>query len=478
MTASPSPDIAARRRETLALAAALAALKLALLAFDPTLRFFLGDSASYLHSALTGWIPPDRSFVYGYLLRGSAVAAHSAWGVLLLQSLFGIVASCLVFRLLRDAFAASRAIAAACALLLALEPAQLFYERMLMAESAGTLAFVAMLYAGFAWLARPRWIWALAWPLAGIVAVSLRMSLLPVVLGFALLPPLVALLARAPVSHGRLAAHALMALAATLALHKGYQRWYGHLYGARPDYIADSGYFRLGLVAPLVTPEEARRAGLPDDFLARVRVPLADPRAREAQLWLPDGLIARIREIPNFDGNRAARKLAGYALRGDPAGFLRLSWLTVGDYFDAEVVRARMEDDLGTRPLEANTLDELRSCCEIDGRGVEAQRNPIARWFAASTPWLTFCFLALLPLALAALIANWRRARAAALLLATGAAGLVLAQALFSHIVSFRYLHPFPPLLLLAAGALFAALSRKPATPGDGDRSTSASWRN
>jgi hypothetical protein len=442
-------------------------------------RFFLGDSASYMHTAATGWIPPDRSFLYGMLIGGTAGAAHSLYALVLAQTLFGVILACLLFRLLRDSFAAPRAIAGLCAVVLALEPSQLFYERMLMAESAGTLAFATMLYAGFAWLRQPRWYWPLAWALAGILAVALRMSLLPVVLGFAVLPVAVAALVRpANLPWQKLVAHGLLAILASALLHKGYQQLYGRLSGTRPDYIANSGYFRLGLVAPLITREEVLRAGLPADLLDSVTIPLAEPRAREAQIWMDGGLIAQIHKHAGEQGNRAARKLASSALRGDPAGFLRLARLTVADYFDAGVVHARMEDDLGTRPLEQGTLDELRACCDHDASGVEKTRNPIARYFSASTVWLTFCFLALPPLALATLIAQWRHARAAALLLATSAAGLALAEALFSHIVSFRYLHPFPFLLLVTSGALLAALGRLRAPRGDDGISTSASSGN
>jgi hypothetical protein len=49
------------------------AIKLAWIALDPTLRVFLGDSASYLYSALIDAPPPDRSFVYPLLLRWGAL---------------------------------------------------------------------------------------------------------------------------------------------------------------------------------------------------------------------------------------------------------------------------------------------------------------------------------------------------------------------------------------------------------------------
>ncbi|MFO1516257.1 MAG: glycosyltransferase family 39 protein [Lysobacterales bacterium] len=464
-------------RETAILAAALCALKLALLGVDPTVRYFLGDSASYLHSALTGWIPPDRSFLYGWILRVSAVATHQIMAVTLLQSLFGVATACLVFAIARCDLGLGRRASASLALLLAIEPAQLFYERMLMAESAGTLCLIAMIAAGLAWLRRPHWLWPGLWALAGILAVALRMSLLPVVLGFALLPPLVAWLADHPAApRRRLAAHLALAALATLCAHKGYQHLYGRLAPSRPDYIADSGYFRLGLVAPLVTPAQVARVGLPPDLLDRVGPPLHDPATRESQIWSDDGLIARVREAAGAGGNRAARKLAAYALREDPLGLVRMAASTLRGYFEPTAVRSRLEDDLGTRPLEADTAGDLLRCCGYDGRGVEAKRNPVLRWFAASTPWLTLCYFGLAPLALAAVAVQWRRRRAAMLLLALASLGQVAALALFSHIVSFRYLHPLPGLFLLALGGLCGVLSRPPAAPdGDGGRSTSAS---
>ena len=74
------------------------------------------------------------------------------------------------------------------------------------------------------------------------------------------------------------------------------------------------------------------------------------------------------------------------------------------------------------------------------------------------TPWLTACYFGLVPLAGLMLVASWRRARGAALLLALTALGAVASQALFSHIVSFRYLHPLPFLVVLCVGAIASAV--------------------
>lgn len=439
----------------------LVLLKSAGLALDSEMRFFLGDSASYLHSALTGWIPPDRSFLYGMLIRHTALATHSVIALILVQSAFGIVCAALLFGILRYSFAGSFAFSATLAGLLAVEPAQLFYERMMMAESAGTTALMIMIAAGFAWLRKPHWVWALVWSLAGALAVALRTSSLPVVLGFTALPLLVGTVGD-PARHAlrRICLHLLVAIAATVALHAGYKHLYGYLNHSRADYIADSGAFRLGLVAPLVTVDEVVRAGLPADLLDQIGPALRDPRAREAQIWQDDGLIARVRAASHGNAG-VARKLASYALRGDPLGLVRMGWSTLGDYFDDNVVDSRIADDIGTHALDEDMLGKLRACCGYDARGFEQRYGPVAQYFRASTGWLTACYLGLIPLALFTILAQWRAARAAALLLGLTAIGMELSTALFSHIVSFRYLHPLAPIALLCIGALLAPLAAK-----------------
>jgi hypothetical protein len=48
--------------------ALILAIKLLLLWLDPTPKLFMGDSGSYIWTALTGWIPGDRSYFYGYVV--------------------------------------------------------------------------------------------------------------------------------------------------------------------------------------------------------------------------------------------------------------------------------------------------------------------------------------------------------------------------------------------------------------------------
>ena len=58
------------------------AIKVLLLWLDPTPKLFMGDSWSYIWTALIGWIPGDRSYFYGYtgtFARALAAQFYSAF---------------------------------------------------------------------------------------------------------------------------------------------------------------------------------------------------------------------------------------------------------------------------------------------------------------------------------------------------------------------------------------------------------------
>ena len=71
-------------------------LNFLLLALDPLPKLFMGDSASYLWTALSGWMPPDRSFLYGYVIRWSSLWTESLTSLLILQAFLGAVTAILV----------------------------------------------------------------------------------------------------------------------------------------------------------------------------------------------------------------------------------------------------------------------------------------------------------------------------------------------------------------------------------------------
>ena len=137
------------------------AIKLLLLWLDPTPKLYMGDSGSYIHTALTGWIPPDRSYLYGYVVRWLAVWPHSFTPLLVVQALAS-GATAIVFALICSRFfRMSNTISFSFGLLCALDPCQLVWERYIMTETFSLLLYVLVLYWSLLYV-RDRRIWQLA----------------------------------------------------------------------------------------------------------------------------------------------------------------------------------------------------------------------------------------------------------------------------------------------------------------------------
>lgn len=412
-------------------------------------------------------VPSDRSFTYPLLIRFTAGITGSITTLLWVQSLCGALTALMIYGLLRRAFELRRWIAATGALLVALDPSQLFYERMVMTESVSTCVLVAGLCAAFAYL-RCRQARYLCLCIAlGVVLASLRVGLVPFAL--ALAPAAVALANRAEPLRA-VARPFLLAVVATWACHSAYQHAYGRMTHSHPGYIRDGGFFRLGLVAPLITAASFEGTGLDATLLDDVRIPLDDPHLREAQIWQSGGLIDVLRRHGGPRAYRIAAQLASNAMRHDPIGVVRLGVQTLWEYFNADDYRSRLSSDLGSGQLpDENTLELMRNHFRYDATGVATTPSPVYRYFANASAWLVVCLFSLAPLSVLVVVLCRRRCANEGLLLGMVGTGLALGQILCSHIISFRYLHPFPVMEIVCIAvavnaAIGACLERRQTT--------------
>jgi hypothetical protein len=463
----------------------LAALvpKALMILVDPQLRLFLGDSSSYLYAAhADGWLPPDRSFVYPFLIKWLVPPGTSLAALLYWQTLAGIGVAMLLGWLLQRRLGLPRTLVIAAVCLFALEPAQLFYERMVLAETFGLLAFAGFFAAAAAYLARGHVLWLPLLAVLGLAAVSLRMNYLPVVIVVSLALPLLAWMDPCrPREWRALGAHCVVAALCFWSVHGAYQQQVAALFGAPPGYIGHAGFMRMGLVAPLIKPQHFVRAGLPADFAQGLAFDLADPRTRPSQLWSHGGLADAIAQR-GLDVDATCRKLADYALRDDPLGLLRLGIGTLGGYFDPHSAGVRLTKDLGRDPMPYPTgvVANVRDTWHYDI--ADAQRwTPVSRAFAVGADWLVACLFLLLPLSLVNVVVHWRDPRRAQIVLgAAFGVGLVATQVLFSNIASYRYLHALPLFVLVNALPLGVTFYRRwsdgaavpPARPRDPARRT------
>ena len=118
------------------------AIKLLLLWLDPTPKLFMGDSGSYIWTGLTGWIPSDRSYLYGYLVRWLAVWPHSFLPLLAAQALASGVTAIVFAKMCSRFFEMSNRLSFSFGLLCAVDPCQLVWERYVMTETFSLLVYV------------------------------------------------------------------------------------------------------------------------------------------------------------------------------------------------------------------------------------------------------------------------------------------------------------------------------------------------
>jgi len=324
----------------LTLAAALALLKCIQFAVDSTALLTV-DSTGFLDNAFRFGFFPERSYFYGYLIRIFALSIHSLRAIVAMQVVMGgITAWLLGFALLRY-LKVRASIAIAAALVFACDPVQVVYEHLVMTETAAIFAMAVFLVAACGYLAAPR-LWRLAaLSFFGIVLVGMRLVYVPLTLATAVLLPLAAYF-RSPAWPRPKRSRALfLALAVscvfTMLFHVGYKHLTGRLAGREPAYHYKTGFFLVSAVAPIVQVEDAG-----DPAVARAIAeqnlspfPLAKRKFRAAQLWYPQGLVARLRTAFNGDerhANAAAQRLAHAAILRDPAGFLKLGVYTWFDF--------------------------------------------------------------------------------------------------------------------------------------------------
>jgi hypothetical protein len=428
----------------------LIALKGVVLWFDPTIRLYLGDSAAYLYGAMDdGRLPDDRSFTYSFLIRLLVTPFDSLLALLPWQSLAGVGIALILFTVLRRHLLVSPLAAAAAACVLAIEPAQLYYERMVLAEAPGLLAFVAFYAGAAAYLASGRAPWLPVVAAAGLLAASFRLNYLPVVLVISAALPLIRLADSRRPRWRILVAHLALALCTVTVLHVGYRSWVAAVFSAPPGYIARAGFMQLGLVAPLIRPEHFERVGLPRNFAEELDHPLSDPDARMRHMWAPGGLVRELRER-QLAVEPIARELSRLALRDDPLGLVRMGIGTVGNYFTADGIEHALDNDLGRREIPQEILWTLRERWNYEAAGLPTRVTAVGRYFEVGTWWLVACLFLLPLLSGWNVMAHWHTlARTQALLAGLIGVGLVLAHVLFVPVAFYRYLHPLPFFVVL-----------------------------
>ena len=455
------------------------AIKLLLLWLDPTPKLFMGDSGSYIWTAVTGWIPGDRSYFYGYLVRWLAVWPHSFTPLLVVQALAsGAIA--IVFALICSRFfEMSNRLSFLFGLLCALDPCQLVWERYVMTETFSLFVYVLVLYWSLAYL-RDRRLWQLAVVQAlSVLLIGFRMSYLLVVEACTVLLPLIAF-ARCVFSVLRKQSktrtpeaavltigltHVIASVAMMFVMHGAYKYANGWLSSREPAYLYDAGAHLAAVWAPALEPSDASDPRFGEMIANGPQFKIKNLHLRNAQQFGDGLLVKRWREIEKDPGknDRVARETAINALRRRPLEIVGLAMKTYLGYWNIGSIRWYARSDLGYGKLGD---DQIKMLAEKFGfqtvKYLPAQPySLLQQYFLAAWPYY---FIVIISPLVCAFATSLSRDRSFALLLFIHASILMVVVTALSPQACIRYLQPVSVLTLFSIAICVDWLARR-ATP-------------
>jgi len=412
-----------------ALAFGVLALKVVGLLLDPQPQFFMGDSASYIHSALTGWVPADRSYLYGQFVRFIVADTQSLAPLVLAQAAAGGATALLAARWAQLVFNPTRPVLCAVALVCTIDPSQLLFERYVMTETFALFAVALMMVALTHVTIRGQWLWMLPAVIAGTVVVALRMSMLPVVLACLAGAPLLALLARTLGPWQTMLCLGVAAIFVPPALFLASR--------------IQTGPFLLAAWSPLLTAQDFPDTAQGERVLKGIDLANPELFAREVNLWHPSGFMHRLTEevADSKARNRLARETALRVLRRDPIGVANLGWRTYAQLWDTATRLRLMRWDVGQNPLGTAFRETLARSFRLVADDIPTP-TLTARYYLSVGLWTTAACLAAPVLVAAAMFRRGRRQAAAIALLVMASSLILLVTGLMTTLPVVRYLHP------------------------------------
>ena len=450
------------------------ALKLLFLAIDPVPKLYMGDSGSFISTALSGWIPPDRSFFYGYVIRWTALWTGSLTWLLVVQVCLSAITCILLSSITRVVFELPERWSYLFGFLCAIDPLQLLYERYVMTEAISLFLYAFVIYHSFLYLKTHRLRNLVIVQAASVLLIGFRMSFLLQVQIATIILPLLAfapdvlkrIRRRPPVEAspkslaGVCAGHLLLSVTLMFLLHAGYKRTNGWLSHREPDYLYSTGITLLAFWAPVLQPEDASDPRLADLIRRGDEFHLKDPVSRNAQRFRPGHLIDRLKKLEPDQPkvNSLAKKTALHALWRDPLGVLGISWRTYLSYWNVAAMKRCAESDFSfRRPPSDKLIALLASRFHLSFAKGTTNMSPTQMYYLVAWPYY---FLILLAPLLSGLAIALRSVRRYALLLFIHIS-IMMAMAMTFGSDSIRYLQPisFMTLLVLALGAKTALRS-------------------
>lgn len=389
----------------LVLALSVLAVKAGLYSIDSHVGFVLGDSASYLKTAYSGWIPPDRSYVYGYLVRWATLGNQSLDFLVRIQVLISAINCLLLAFILIRFLSCGRWVAGIAALVCAFEPISVLYERYVMTEVFGLLPFALFLITILYYLRNGQVGLLLLAAALGVFAASLRMAYLPVVLGVGSLAVLyysVFVSKRGLVAESNGVGRAATGVTHLLIflLVSGFFQ----LLESKPKVVGGSGGFLLAAWSPLLA--EPPFSENPEILRFTDGSPCALTwKFRKPQQWWPDCLMGKIHKhfleqdekltcddyqselLAGRQTNQFARSLAMQLLVRYPLGVLEIGLKNWTILWDRAELHRVLHVDQGGEFYPPDFIDDMKQHYDLDVEGWNHTVTLARSYFDSAVGW-------------------------------------------------------------------------------------------
>jgi len=450
------------------------AVKLIIFLIDPTVMFFIDDSSRYIDTAISSYIPPDRSFLYGFLIRWLTYFNQSLTYLVFFQVLCSAASAVLAGYVLNRFLSVNQTVARIFAVLCAIAPIQLLYERYVLTETVALLFFVLFITAAFCYLQNPKIRTLIVLNLTGVFLIAFRLSYLPIVLSGTVIIPCLAFFNFSTTRHkdnieghgicsvgkGRRVAlscfHVLISCILTYGLHSAYKTVNGRLSNQPPAYQYRDGYHLLACWAPLLEKEDFADPWIEGYTRQYFYFDLKDRFQRMNQRWSSSGLISYIHQMydSTVKTNKIARDTAMNILYRDPFGVIKLAWQSYMDYWDPRLLKQTLQGDRCTREFPDEFMETLKTHYHIYGEGLSSKKTLTNQYFLNAIPW--FMVLFSLPLIIAVSIFMDKGRHIVFLALLGFFALLILMNSTaLVHRNTMRFFHPNEWAAILFLGVLF-----------------------
>jgi hypothetical protein len=442
---------------------AIILFKFLLLALDPLPKLYLGDSFSYIWTAISGWIPSDRSFLYGFVIRLSSVWTGSLTSLLIIQSFLGAVIAIIIAWICRTIFDLPKKLSYLFGFLSCIDPLTLTWERYIMTETCSLFFYALVVQQSFLYLRNRRLGTLLLVQILSVIMIGFRMSFLILIQVMAVALPVIAHVAQAeptkttvPVGSWRFQflkravfwQHLAASVISMLVLDQAYQYSYGRISHREPAHLYGTGYFLLAIWAPVLEPQDATDPRLAEIIRHGDEFGLRKIALRAWQRFGSDGLVGRWcrTETDPRNSSKIAARTALNAFWRDPLGVVGLGAKTYFAYWSGRSIRKFARSDLRIGPFPRAPGFKILADRFHWASGSSQQQSLTTWYYVAASP--LFFLVLLSPLLSLTLLVVGQNQRFASLLFVHTA---VLLSAIFVLSISPipRYLQPLSLLTLL-----------------------------